>query len=70
MSDPYLPEHARQMNDAVSAMIELEAMKAENKVRESRNESPAYYEDNFMNLLEQYQLGYKNNHEKFHRFNY
>jgi hypothetical protein len=58
------------MNDAVSAMIELEAMKAENKVRESRNESPAYYEDNFMNLLEQYQLGYKNNHEKFHRFNY
>lgn len=53
-----LNQHANQFNQAVSALIELEAMKAENKNRENQGLSPAYGEKDFMNLLDQYDLGY------------
>ena len=45
LSDSGLQLFARQINEAVSALIELEAMKAENKQRESEGRSPAYTYD-------------------------
>ena len=43
---------------AVSALIELEAMKAENRDRKWRGETPAYGESDFMNLLVKYPIGH------------
>lgn len=36
---------------AAKLMVRLEAMKAENRMREIRGESPAYGEEAFLNLL-------------------
>lgn len=36
---------------------ELEGMKAENQIREHRNESPAYDDKDFMRLIDKYQFG-------------
>lgn len=41
---------ARIFCESVQVMAEIEAMKIENKTRESRGESPAYNEDYFMTL--------------------
>ena len=38
--------------EAVNKSIRLEAMKAENRMREIRGESPAYSEEHFLELLE------------------
>ena len=53
-----LQQHAIQIGQAVSALIEMEAMKAANSVRESNNEAPAYSEQDFNNLLVMYDLGH------------
>lgn len=36
--------------ESVQAIAEIEAMKAENKMREIRQESPAYNDDDFLRL--------------------
>jgi hypothetical protein len=41
---------------SVAASIECEGMKAENRVREARVESPAYVEDDFLRLIDRYGL--------------
>jgi len=44
---------AAEMNlKATKLMIRLEAMKAENRMREIRGESPAYGEEHFLELLD------------------
>lgn len=63
-----LQEHAKQINDATAALIEMEAMKAANLNRESKGEAPAYGEADFKELLELYDLGYNSNIEKSRRF--
>jgi len=45
-------------SQSVCALIELEGMKAENKDRESRQESLAYTEDNFLELERKFCIGY------------
>lgn len=37
----------------VRALIKIEGMKAENKMVEIRQESPAYYEDDFLRVIDQ-----------------
>lgn len=44
------------MAQAAAALIELEAMKQANRDRESRGEGPAYDEEAFLKLHEQYCL--------------
>lgn len=44
----------------LQAEIEMNAMIAENKLREMRNESPAYGEKSFIDLIEKYGI-YHNN---------
>jgi len=58
MNEQFLFEHARQFNEAVSALIELEAMKADNKQRELKGKSLSYDENDFLNLFERYGLGH------------
>lgn len=41
-----------------SALIELEAMKAENANRSRMNQAQAYTEEAFMELINKYQLGH------------
>lgn len=43
---------------AVSAMAEIEGMKAENEQRKNRFESPAYTEDDFMRVPEKHSIDY------------
>jgi len=43
-----------------SFYAELEAMKSENSSRERRNYSPAYVYDDFVRLIDKYQLGHNN----------
>jgi hypothetical protein len=40
------------------AYIELEAMKAENESRKIKNQSPAYTEQHFLELIGKYGLGH------------
>lgn len=40
------------------ALIKLEAMKAENKVREYMNEFPAYTEKDIMNIIDEEGIGF------------
>ena len=61
-------EHARQFNEAVSVLIELEGMKAENRQRIAEGKSLAYVEDDFLELLNKYSLGYNSCVEKFRNF--
>lgn len=61
-------EFAKQINDAVSALIEVKGMEAENKIREQQGLSLAYDEDAFLNVLRTYGLGYNGNIEKRNRF--
>lgn len=51
----------RAFRDAVSAMIEVEAMKAENKDRELRGESLAYTEKDFIAIQEAYGMHHNGN---------
>jgi hypothetical protein len=66
----HLQEHAKQMNEVVSVMIELEAMKAANITRASAGESQAYTENHFRQLSEDYGFGHNNNINKMREFNY
>lgn len=59
-----LREHSLQFNMAVSALIELEAMKAENQSRFQDGLSIAYGEDQIRELLSEYGLGYNGCIEK------
>ncbi len=42
----------------VCAKIRLEAMKARNKQAEFNNEAQYYTEDDFMRIIDEYQIGY------------
>lgn len=64
MSDTILIEHSKQFNEAVSALIELESMKAANKARELLGESLAYSDKDFIELLGTYELGHNGNVSK------
>lgn len=46
-----LEKAAKTFSDAVDRLIQLEAMLAENKIRESRGEAPAYGEEQIIKLL-------------------
>lgn len=59
-----LREHSLQFNMAVSALIELEAMKVENQSRLQDGLSIAYGEDQIRELLNEYGLGYNGCIEK------
>lgn len=48
---------AQQMNEFLSARIEMEGMIAENKQREVLEQSMAYGESDFIELLSRYDLG-------------
>ena len=58
-----------QQNDIASAMIELEAMKEANKQREIEGLAPVFSKEEFMKILEVYDLGYNNNITKMQRLN-
>ena len=60
MENPDLKEHALQFNMAVSALIELEAMRAANIERERNGLSPAYGESQIREIFDEYGLGYNN----------
>ena len=60
-----LRNHAQVIECAVTALIELEGMKAENAVRAHRGESPAYDEAAFTNLLNYSGLGYNNSIDRW-----
>lgn len=68
LTDSGLQQFARQINEAVSAIIELEAMKAENQQREAEGSSPAYTYDQIMTLQSQYALGYNSIIDKYREF--
>lgn len=68
LTDNVLQQFARQINEAVSALIELEAMKAENQQREAEGSSPAYTYDQIMNLQNQYALDYNSIIDKYREF--
>ena len=58
MKDQILIEFADQENDRVAAMIEIEAMKAENDRCKYDGVLPRYGEKDFRNILELYKLKY------------
>lgn len=64
MNEQVLIEFSRQMNEAVSALIELEGMKAANKEREMQGLALAYDEGAFADLLKTYELGHNGNVSK------
>jgi hypothetical protein len=68
LTDSGLQQFARQINEAVSAIIELEAMKAENQQREAEGSSPAYTYDQIMTLQSQYALDYNSIIDKYREF--
>lgn len=68
LTDSGLQIFARQFNEVISALIELEAMKAENQQRESEGSSPAYTYEQIMNLQNQYALDYNSIIDKYREF--
>lgn len=68
MNENTLIEHAKQINEATSALIEMEAMKAENRQRELNGQSLAWGFADFQCLLETYGLGYNGCIVKLGRF--
>jgi hypothetical protein len=46
-----LERAAKTFSDAVDKLVRLEGMLAENKIRESRGEAPAYGEEQIIKLL-------------------
>jgi len=68
MGNNQLYEHASQFNQAVSALIEMEAMKAQNQAMAQAGNPPMYLEADFLNLLELHDLGYNSCVEKKRRF--
>lgn len=63
-----LAEHAKQINEAVSAYIEVQAMNAENEERKSKGLAQAYNEGSYQEVLDKYNLGFDNNYDKTIRF--
>ena len=68
LTDSGLQLFARQINEAVSALIELEAMKADNQQRESEGNSPAYTSGQIMDLQCKYALDYNSIIDKYREF--
>ena len=68
LTDNGLQLFARQINEAVSALIELEAMKADNQQRESESNSPAYTSEQIMDLKCKYALDYNSIIDKYREF--
>lgn len=68
METHVLQEFTRQINEAVAALIEMEAMKAQNMARENEGLSPVYSEIHFRSILDTYSFGYNENIEKMRRF--
>ena len=64
----HLQEHASQLNDVASAIIEMEGMKAANKERELNGQSLAYNQADFEDILKSHELGYNANIVKARRF--
>jgi hypothetical protein len=65
MSELLDKETLRQLSEVVSAMIELEAIRAENRQREVEGNSPAYAEEYILDLLGKYNIGPGNIQNKF-----
>lgn len=68
LTDSGLQQFARQFNEAISALIELEAMKAENQQREAEENSPAYTHEVIMDLQRKYALDYNSIIDKYREF--
>lgn len=68
MGNLLIIEQTSQFNEAVAALIELEAMKAENSARQYDGMSPAYGEKEFMDLMDRYSLGLNDRIGKQRRF--
>lgn len=68
LTDNGLQLFVRQINEAVSALIELEAMKADNQQRESEGNSPAYTSEQIMDLQCKYSLDYNSIIDKYREF--
>ena len=64
----HLEEHAKQINEAVSAIIEMEGMKAENAYQIACGAPPKYLQNDFDRLIENYELGYNGCIEKSKKF--
>ena len=47
-----------KLAELFNAYVEVEAMKAENKQREINHETLAYVEQNFIDVIDKYRLGY------------
>jgi hypothetical protein len=58
MNETILIEHAKQINEATSALIEMEGMKARNELVKLQGNIPEYDFGDFDRLLEKYELGY------------
>lgn len=63
-----LAEHARQINEATAAFIEVQAMVAENNQRKVSGEAMAYDSKAFYDVMESYDLGYNQRVEKQRSF--
>ncbi len=70
LSDTGLQQFSRQINEAMSALIELEAMKAENLKREFAGESLAYGYEQIIELQNQYGLDYNSIINKYREFQF
>ena len=68
LTDSGLQLFAKQINEAVSALIQLEAMKAENQQREAEGNSPAYTYAQIMDLQRNYALDYNSIIDKYREF--
>lgn len=68
LTDRGLAEHAKQLNEAVAALIELEAMKAENIARERSGFAPAYGYDQIHDLISEHRIDTNSIIEKYRNF--
>jgi len=68
MNTNILIEHTSQFNEAIAALIETEAMKAENEKRKIEGLSLAYEEKDFMEVLNRNRLDYNSIVEKRRAF--
>jgi len=68
MDEHTIIEHAGQFNEAVSALIEMEGMKALNQERQINNQAPAYNQHDFEKVLESHGLGHNGCVLKMQRF--
>ena len=62
-----LKDVAYIQTQVAAATIEVEAMKATNKVRWQQNQALAYTEEDFIKLIDKYQLGHNQVIENLYR---